>query len=109
MLQLELPRRSPMIRFAFLGGLVLLLVAELSLAQPPVRSDSAGDPLPADAALRIGSGRFRIVQSGPMAMSPDGKLLAMAIGSGKVSFIDTASGTVTKQVTMDRTNMESLI
>src|SRR5204863_6073886 len=78
-------------------------------AEPPARADAAGDPLPADAALRIGSGRFRRAEYGAVAMAPDGRVMAAMTPSGAVALIDTATGKVARQLQTNRAGMDWMI
>jgi WD40 repeat protein len=75
-----------------LPTLALLLLAPAVRAEPPARTDSRGDPLPAGALARIGSARFRdgnMVSA--VALAPDGKALAVA-GNAGVRLLDLATG-----------------
>jgi WD40 repeat protein len=83
-------------------GLALVLFGATHGAAPPLtdaaRVDACGDPLPADALARFGTARFR--DNGNLsdsALSPDGKLLAVA-GSNEIRFLDTASGKVVRRI-----------
>jgi WD40 repeat protein len=63
-------------------------------ADPPVpHTDALGDPLPADAAFRLGSTRLRHpVRVQTLAFAPDGKSLASADEAGRVRVWDAESG-----------------
>ncbi len=68
----------------------------------PPRVDAHGDPLPEGALARLGTIRFR--DGGyfsATALSPDGKLLALASNSGTMRLLDAATG---KEVRNFRTN-----
>src|SRR4051794_23467211 len=77
------------------------IVAALAVAAhapaPPARVDLYGDTLPPDAIARLGTVRFRhgsYVSS--MALSPDGKWLAIAGGVKTISIWDVATGKRTR-------------
>lgn len=89
------------------GLLPLLLLAPLTIeqstveAQPaaagkgetPKHVDLQGDPIPADARMRLGSIRFREPNFiSAASLSPDGKTLAVSANSQSVRFIDVATG-----------------
>jgi WD40 repeat protein len=80
-------------RRRLLPTLALLLLAPVVRAEPPARTDAQGDPLPAGALLRIGTIRFRDGNfSNVVALSPDGKTLAVAGGNQGVRLLDLATG-----------------
>jgi WD40 repeat protein len=80
-------------RRRLLPSLALLLLAPAVRAEPPARTDAQGDPLPAGALLRIGTTRFRDGNfSNVVAVSPDGKTLAVAGGNQGVRVLDLATG-----------------
>jgi WD40 repeat protein len=62
------------------------------------RTDAYGDPLPGGALARIGTARFR---TGPyaigVALSPDGRLLAVGDRSG-ISFLSTETGKEVRRI-----------
>jgi WD40 repeat protein len=77
------------LRWLALG--VLFSLAPSANAQRP-RLDAAGDPLPDDARLRIGSMRFR--EGGYLnaaSLAPDGKTVALLSGQG-VRLLEVATG-----------------
>jgi hypothetical protein len=75
--------------------LALLLIAGVppkTRAAPPAGMDLYGDPLPAGAAVRLGTVRFRSPDwGGSLAFLPDGKTL-VAAGDRRLLFWDAASG-----------------
>src|SRR5262249_10475664 len=65
-----------------------LLTPAAPAAPPPARHiDACGDPLPPGARARLGTTRLQ----GQAAVSPDGKVLALARG-GRVLLCDVATG-----------------
>jgi WD40 repeat protein len=70
-----------------------IFIAVLLAQASPVRTDAAGDPLPADAVARFGTTRLQHGGSvGSLAFSPDGRLLASASHDQSVSVWDAATG-----------------
>jgi RNA polymerase sigma factor (sigma-70 family) len=90
-----------------LGGMVLLLAkgtadSPRSLVAEKALVDQAGDPLPAGAVLRLGTGRFR--HSGwhkNLAFTPDGKMLLTNSEGSSLRFWETASGRLLAEVQTD--------
>src|SRR5262245_51886362 len=83
---------SPIIRRVWTAVFALLFVAPAA-ADPPARVDLYGDPLPPGAVARLGTVRFRhgsYVSS--MAISADGKHLAVAGGGNDFVVWDLATG-----------------
>ncbi|HKI32920.1 MAG TPA: PQQ-binding-like beta-propeller repeat protein [Gemmataceae bacterium] len=72
---------------------LFLLALAAPAADKPARLDATGDPLPAGARARLGTLRFRtgapIVTA---ALSPDGKLIAVAETDWSVRLLDAATG-----------------
>jgi WD40 repeat protein len=64
------------------------------------RADAYGDPLPAEALLRLGPARFRTEENVRVALSPDGKTLAL-VDREAVVLIDAASGKERKRLQHD--------
>ena len=61
--------------------------------ETPKHVDLQGDPIPADARMRLGSIRFREPNFiSAASLSPDGKILAVSANSQSVRFIDVATG-----------------
>ncbi|MBI1913371.1 MAG: sigma-70 family RNA polymerase sigma factor [Planctomycetes bacterium] len=91
----------------FLGGLAILLAQRpADSPRPPAAEkaqvDQAGDPLPAGAVLRLGTGRFR--HSGgskELAFSPDGKTLLTQSKNTLLRFWETATGRLLAAVETD--------
>ncbi len=90
------------------GTALVWNVAELR-PEAPVRApvpvqeaqtDFLGDPLPKDAAARLGSSRFRFDDLNTAAFSPDGKTLAVAVGGdeGKILLVDAVTGKETRRI-----------
>ncbi|HEX3147971.1 MAG TPA: WD40 repeat domain-containing protein [Gemmataceae bacterium] len=67
----------------------LLVLASPLAAEPP--TDQHGDPLPKGAVARLGTVRYRVGTVGPVALSPDGKTLAVE-GSHGITFWDVDTG-----------------
>ena len=85
---------SPRRRILFALGLLCVLAGLPSaLAAEPdkPRLDATGEPLPAEAVQRLGSLSFRTEMYGGVALSPDGKTIAMATSTG-LALIDPATG-----------------
>src|SRR5438477_647341 len=73
-------------------SLLLLLLTPLS-AWTQARLDRHGDELPQGAVARCGTARFR--HPGPLkavAVSRDGKVIALARNNGSIALLDVASG-----------------
>jgi WD40 repeat protein len=68
----------------------------IAIGGQSARTDRYGDPLPPGAVARLGTLRFRDVQSfEALAYSPDGRYLATATSSyGRVHFWDVATGKI---------------
>ena len=75
-----------------LGIVVLLLLFPVSVPAAPPKTDAFGDPLPPHALARLGTARFRALHEiEAVALSPDGKVLAVADGDD-LALYDAASG-----------------
>jgi WD40 repeat protein len=73
--------------------LTLTLLGLPVLAAEPPRLDADGDPLPAGAVVRLGTGRFRThADIRSLAFSPDGKSLAATDLNGTVYLWDSGTG-----------------
>jgi WD40 repeat protein len=84
---------SPLCRLLLPATLVLTLGAPGHARPDKKQADSAGDPLPEGALLRMGSMRLRHADNVTgVALSPDGKLVASADYFGVVRVWDTSSG-----------------
>src|SRR5438034_11615896 len=59
------------------GFLIATLVNNL-IADPPVRVDRFGDPLPEGAVMRLGTIRFRVPGLAGVGFRPSGELVAIA-------------------------------
>jgi WD40 repeat protein len=68
-----------------------------------IRTDLYGDPLPTGARVRLGTARFRGSEFGfsCAALSPDGKLLAVASHRGPVVIWDVAAGRELRRILGD--------
>jgi WD40 repeat protein len=86
---------------ARVASVTILIVAVYSAAAPPTnqpaevtaRFDRLGDPLPAGAALRLGTIRLRQNQHVEgVAFSPDGKTLVSTGWDDTIRFWDPATG-----------------
>jgi len=78
-----------------LASLVLWATVPVSAPadEPKPRTDAFGDSLPASALNRLGTSRFRLeAMYGPMALSPDGKLLAAVSQRDTISLLDASTG-----------------
>jgi WD40 repeat protein len=75
-------------------GLILGLVPPAwGGEQPPVATDSLGDPLPAGALFRLGTMRLRHqMEVAAIAFSPDGKVLASGSADGTVRLWSMPTG-----------------
>jgi WD40 repeat protein len=80
-------------RCFLLATSLTLTLSALARAEPPVRTDLYGDPLPPGAIVRMGTHRFRVSSSG-FDLSPDGKVLALEAGDGNINLCDPATGSV---------------
>jgi RNA polymerase sigma factor (sigma-70 family) len=76
--------------------------------EPPARTDLYGDPLPAEAVARMGSGRLRHGDQCRLAFSPDGKYLASG-GIGWLRIWDAATGKLTRRIDLDRSSVMAFI
>jgi WD40 repeat protein len=82
------PRLPPCV-----AALLVLVAASGLCAQPPARTDAAGDPLPPGAVARLGTGRLRSTDAIlDLAFTPDGTRLAATSADGRVTVWDAATG-----------------
>jgi WD40 repeat protein len=93
----------PELRWPFSLALFLVLTAfgranDPPSAQGPPRVDRLGDPLPEGALARLGTERFRM-DGFLAALSPDGKLLAVADGWEAVRLLDAVTGRELRRLT----------
>jgi WD40 repeat protein len=80
-------------RFPLLCAAALALALPAPEARPAGPTDRAGDPLPADAARRLGTvGLWHPSPVRSLAFSPDGSLLASADAQGRVRLWDAGTG-----------------
>jgi WD40 repeat protein len=85
-----------------LTPVVLCLALSASAAEKPARLDAAGDPLPDGAVARLGTARFRTGESlGVVAMSPDGKVLAVCGDDWVIRLLDATTGKPLRRIEYD--------
>jgi hypothetical protein len=94
--------RLALVRFVLAAGLVVVMLAIARGAAPPLvekpRLDVVGDPLPGDAIAQFGTARFRDAGIfGGVALSPDGKLLAVS-GNEGIRLLDPATGKEVRRI-----------
>jgi WD40 repeat protein len=89
-------------------GILLSVSVGAGAADEP-RLDASGDPLPEEALHRLGSLRFHNNFSGYIALSPDGKTIAL-LSRDSIILIDAATGKETGKVTLEKapTTIQSL-
>jgi WD40 repeat protein len=93
------PLRTGMLVLAFLAA-PLLLPAEKE-ARPVPRPDLHGDPLPADALMRLGTVRLRHgIHVSAVAFARAKKLLASTSNDGTIRLWDTTTGKEQQRVTI---------
>jgi WD40 repeat protein len=81
------------LRRAALLTLLLLGTVAPAWGTGAARKDRAGELLPEGALARLGSARFRLPMYGRLAcLSPDGKVLAVALNSGELRLLEAATG-----------------
>jgi hypothetical protein len=100
-----MPMRTLLFRLVLSGSLAPALLAPgrpLLGAEPGApRADALGDALPAAALARFGTARFRCYPDTRVAaLSPDGKLLALAT-PWSIRLLDTANGKEVRRIEGD--------
>src|SRR5262245_2894133 len=76
-----------------------LAAALLVAADPPVRTDLAGDPLPPGAVARIGTTRYRVRgASQQVFLSPDGRTAVTRSEDNRLRLWDADTGRVTGEI-----------
>lgn len=96
------PQRLSAVWFVALA-LILSALSNGSAAEPPVRNDLYGDPLPPGAIVRLGTVRWRARQGiSRMAFVPGGKYLATK-GGRVLSVWDLQTGRMVRTISSDGT------
>jgi WD40 repeat protein len=86
-----------------------LVVASTTRAQPPVRYDLYGDPLPEGAISRLGTIRFRQADAiGSIAFIDNGSSLATNTQGKKINIWDTSTGKIRQQLTSRAASINQL-
>ena len=79
------------------AAVVTLVTATMAGGEEP--TDNFGDPLPEGAKVRLGTTRFRNIWSeAPVAVSSDGKTLAVMKEQKDLMFVDAATGKVSRSL-----------
>src|SRR6185312_6919092 len=71
------------------------------------RTDRHGDPLPAEALVRLGTTQLRHTRAASVFFAPDGKTVASAGGNHTVRLWDVATGKLVRNLQLGRGNQVS--